>query len=1046
MNAKRIYVTAFIIVLPLLSLLQTGTLYARSAGEEAGDILKTSGVKGGLIVHLGCGNGKLTAALRANDSYLVHGLDRNSANVKRARTHIDSAGLYGPVSVDHWDGKTLPYSANLINLIVSSDECRVKSEEITRVLAPCGVALVKGNLPEHRTLKPETSAGLRGWTKLVKPRPAEIDEWTHFLYDASNNAVSKDTAVAPLRHLQWAAGPHWARSHAHTPTTSGCVSAGGRLFYFEDEGSRYSVLLPSRWKLTARDGFNGILLWQRDIPAWYFALGSLGGTPEEPRRLVAVGDRVYVTLGIAAPVTALDAATGETVRTYKGTEGANEIIVSEGMLFVVAIPEAKKDKKKWRGNPSSKVVVALKEATGEVSWRRECKDFARLTLACDAERVYLCDEHRITGLNRADGRVQWRSEPVEGMRMGHRSRPTLVVQKDVVLFTGWSGKTRRLRALSAKDGKTLWEEDHPLTGYASSPLDILVIGDTAWAATGLKALGRDLHTGKTKADVSADVTGRTFHHRCHRNKATTRYLFTAKYGIEFMEVETRHWTWHPWIRGACNYGIMPANGMIYAPQSPCRCILEARLLGFCALSAASEAGTIGAVNTGGERLQTGDRTAGSKTVAPEKDAWPTYRHDMSRSGRASCTLPASLREAWRTKVGGKLTSLTVAGKKVFVASSDRHRLHALDAVSGRKVWTFITGGPIDSPPTIFGNLCIFGCTDGNVYCLAASDGRLVWRFRAAPANRHMMYFGKLESVWPLHGSVLVLAPSTGSGQAIVYCVAGRSPAIDGGLRFLRLDARTGKKLSERVSWIHDSYKGKGKKKLEHLGLPDILSSDGRNILMRTQAYDIEWKRGNRSYMHLARPAGFLNDQYWQRNFWQFCGTSGVLAARGRIIAFDNRGAFSFGLKKAVEMYKNKLSIPLEHTLFRSGKEPKGKGALTRQWEQKIPVLARAMVLTENKVLLAGPPNPADLEAAFAGVTMRSNTRKLLKEHAKLLREQDALLEGAKEAVVWAASRDDGAKISELKLDAVPVFDGMAAAYGKIYMSMKDGTVRCLAGR
>ncbi|MGD8499911.1 MAG: hypothetical protein PVJ86_04645, partial [Phycisphaerales bacterium] len=57
-----------------------------SAGAEdvagsAREMLEASGVKGGLVVHLGCGGGSLTAALRANDSYLVNGLDTNPEKV-----------------------------------------------------------------------------------------------------------------------------------------------------------------------------------------------------------------------------------------------------------------------------------------------------------------------------------------------------------------------------------------------------------------------------------------------------------------------------------------------------------------------------------------------------------------------------------------------------------------------------------------------------------------------------------------------------------------------------------------------------------------------------------------------------------------------------------------------------------------------------------------------------------------------------------------------------------------------------------------------------
>jgi len=66
--------------------------------QKAKQILDTTGIKGGLIVHIGCGDGKLTAALRTNDSYMVHGLDTEAKNVAKAREHIRSLDLYGPVS------------------------------------------------------------------------------------------------------------------------------------------------------------------------------------------------------------------------------------------------------------------------------------------------------------------------------------------------------------------------------------------------------------------------------------------------------------------------------------------------------------------------------------------------------------------------------------------------------------------------------------------------------------------------------------------------------------------------------------------------------------------------------------------------------------------------------------------------------------------------------------------------------------------------------------------------------------------------------------
>ncbi len=86
------------------------------AGQSAQQILKATGVAGGLIVHLGCGDGRLTAALYAGDSYLVHGLDADVANVQKAREYIKSEGLYGSVSVAKYNGETLPYGDNIVKL------------------------------------------------------------------------------------------------------------------------------------------------------------------------------------------------------------------------------------------------------------------------------------------------------------------------------------------------------------------------------------------------------------------------------------------------------------------------------------------------------------------------------------------------------------------------------------------------------------------------------------------------------------------------------------------------------------------------------------------------------------------------------------------------------------------------------------------------------------------------------------------------------------------------------------------------------------------
>ena len=83
------------------------SLFAFNTLGLAGDLValaKSSGVQGGLVVHLGCGAGQQTTGLRLDERYLVHGLDTSADNIQMARRNIRAANQYGPVSVDWFDG------------------------------------------------------------------------------------------------------------------------------------------------------------------------------------------------------------------------------------------------------------------------------------------------------------------------------------------------------------------------------------------------------------------------------------------------------------------------------------------------------------------------------------------------------------------------------------------------------------------------------------------------------------------------------------------------------------------------------------------------------------------------------------------------------------------------------------------------------------------------------------------------------------------------------------------------------------------------------
>jgi hypothetical protein len=94
-----------------------------------------------------------------------------------------------------------------------------------------------------------------------------------------------------------------------------------------------------------------------------------------------------------------------------------------------------------------------------------------------------------------------------------------------------------------------------------------------------------------------------------------------------------------------------------------------------------------------------------------------------------------------------------------------------------------------------------------------------------------------------------------------------------------------------------------------------------------------------------------------------------------------------------------------------------------------------MVLAGKTLFVAGPPDVVDEEKVFFNPENPELQAKL--------REQDAALEGKKGALLQVVSASDGKKLAEYKLDTVPVWDGMAAANGRLYLSTMDGRVLCM---
>ena len=98
----------------------------------------------------------------------------------------------------------------------------------------------------------------------------------------------------------------------------------------------------------------------------------------------------------------------------------------------------------------------------------------------------------------------------------------------------------------------------------------------------------------------------------------------------------------------------------------------------------------------------------------------------------------------------------------------------------------------------------------------------------------------------------------------------------------------------------------------------------------------------------------------------------------------------------------------------------------------MPVLVRAMVKTSDTIFAAGPRDIVNEQDIFRNFAEPEN-RKSLKEQADLFAGKD-------KSVLWAVSAENGTKLKEIELDVMPVFDGLIAANGKLYMSTTNGEI------
>ena len=1031
---------------------------------DSGGILKASGVKGGLVVVVGCDDPALIAGLRATDSYLVHALDTDAAKVTRAREHIRSRGIYGNVSVDVFDGGHLPYVDNLVNLVVVSSGAQVPRDEIQRVLAPGGVCLPN---PEWQ-----------------KPIPPEIDEWTHFLHAADGNAVSRDRRVGRPERLRWVADPKYSRHHDEVLGTSTMVTGGGRIFSIVDEAPRatYHPYIGGKFFLIARDAFNGLTLWRKPIGDWgWKSWGSRQGVRfaqpiQLPKRMVVDGDRLYVTLGWNAPVSVLDAETGAVIKVLKEPGFADELLVRDGKLIVSSYEQAARpaDKGITKGRQKGdtgkvpgieKKISVIDPQTGRTLWESGRLDGlsgrydalspqTHLELTVRAGRVFAITADAIVCYALQNGKRLWAQprpeHPTHHMHLGvNMSDNCTVVADDERLYVAQPvGKLRNdfhtipcdLYAFDARSGKRLWMLKRKIGSFAwGIHADVFLIDGQLWSHEHIenKMKGADpvnqesikysllaihVETGKIEKRIDTKtIFNVRHHHRCYRNNATERFIFSARRGTELIDVESGVLSVNHWLRGECRFGMVPANGLIYAPPDPCSCHARIKVSGMLALAEGAAPET-----DGSERLTKGPAYGKVQGVAAGARDWPIHRGTSRRQGHTP-DLVGKLSPAWNIDTGDTITQATCAGDQVFVPCKDTHQVRTFSLKDGNPGWSFTASGRIDSAPTFSDGYLLFGSSAGEVYCLRARDGELAWKFRAAPAASLIVARGQLESAWPVHGSVLV-------GGDSAYVVSGRSSYLDGGIYAFVLDVATGKvRRTRRINSAHnaDTMAYSAQTQDADGALNHLLVSDGTTVYLQSKPLFDDEAVATPARPFLMATCGMLDGWMFNRFGWGFVGASG---ATGTQIVHDDARLYATRATKSFTrsttfivgsgytlMEVNLPAKPETYAQFeKSAFASLGYRAprIKPSWNCKIPVRGQAMLLTTNALLVAGFPDEISETDPYAA------------------------FEGRKGGKLLTIDRKTGKTLSVLTLDSPPVWDGLSYASGRLLVAQENGKLSC----
>ncbi|MGA2618044.1 MAG: PQQ-binding-like beta-propeller repeat protein [Thermoguttaceae bacterium] len=586
----------------------------QAASEAAEAILRSSGVRRGYCLVLGCETGQLAMELANRSELTIYAVSPNGETVAAVRRAINAAGLYGRrICVEQWPLEQVPYADYFANLIVAetvaAEKKPLSSETLAgvlRMLKPIGGqawlpewAVSKNNLEAVAGQARQQGIAVTqdgSWLKLIRGPLPGAGTWTHQYATAGNSGCGDDQRLKCPLSVLWFGQPGPAEMVPRHERSVAPLSIGGRVFH---QGENV---------IMAYDAYNGLKLWERSIPG-----ARRTGVSSNASNMVAC--RGGLLVAVEDRCLRLDPASGETLATYRLPPGPptaswGYLACDGGLVY-----GSRTDKP---GAVLANSIFAIDLQSGQLKWTYTGKQIAHSTISIGDGRLYLADkditrqqceqalaERRrqiaslpaleqasagralnkvdvrlLVALDAASGRVLWR-EPLD-MTFGIYGVPaTMCANGLLVVFNVYSDghywkqffagdfAGRRVAVLSGEDGKLLWTK---AVGYRVRPL---VIGDTLHA----EPWAFDLRTGQQRMRINP-ITGQTEPwqfarpgHHCGCPIASPYGLFFRSFCLGYYDLLGDFGTQHfGGQRPGCWINFIPAAGLLIMPEASAGCM------------------------------------------------------------------------------------------------------------------------------------------------------------------------------------------------------------------------------------------------------------------------------------------------------------------------------------------------------------------------------------------------------------------------------------------------------------------------------------------